>query len=120
MAVRNRLAAAIAHKEMPELTDEKRQCNWCFQQLNCAVAFKAQGGGAATADAFVRPSTDRRGGALDGVQQELGAKYERAAGHMTATGGCAVVGCLRCVMGGGLAGVHLNPRIKPLWSSMGG
>ncbi|KAL4448106.1 hypothetical protein ABPG75_005325 [Micractinium tetrahymenae] len=83
MAVRNRLAAAIAHQEMPQLTDEKRQCNWCFQQANCALAWRAERGAeAGTADAFVRPSGDR-GGNLDRVQQELAAKYERAAGHMT-------------------------------------
>lgn len=144
LAVRNRLAAAIAHREMPPLTgapgaavlafgdrhvqgppccplaawraahcplapgfrlgqfspttndhpppavrhppDEKRQCNWCFQQANCMVAHAAQrGAAAATPDSFVRPFGDR-GAPLDNVQQELAGKYERAAGHMTGSG----------------------------------
>ena len=65
--------------------EEKRQCNWCFQQLNCALAYKAERGEGGTADSFVRPSTDR-GGNLDRIQQELAGKYERAAGHMTPAG----------------------------------
>ena len=69
------------------LTEEKRACNWCFQQANCALAHKAErGAAAATVDSFVRQSTDRGGGALDRVQQELAGKYERAAGHMTQAG----------------------------------
>lgn len=67
--------------------DEKRQCNWCFQQLNCALAHKAAlGPAAATADSFVRASTGREGGGLDRMQQELAGKYEQAAGHMTEAG----------------------------------
>ena len=65
--------------------EEKRQCNWCFQQLNCALAYKAERGEGGTADSFVRASTDR-GGNLDRIQLELAGKYERAAGHMTPAG----------------------------------
>lgn len=96
LAVRNRLAAAVAHREMPPLAEEKRQCNWCFQRDNCALAFRAEGGAAATADAFVG-SGGGRGGQADRVQAELAAKYEQAAGHMTQqgerlTGGPGAVG----------------------------
>ena len=75
--------------KLPPLAEDKRACNWCFQQANCALAHKAErGAAAATLDSFVRQSTDRGGGALDRVQQELAGKYERAAGHMTQAGVC--------------------------------
>ena len=81
------------------LAEEKRACNWCFQQANCALAHKAErGAAAATVDSFVRQSTDRGGGALDRVQQELAGKYERAAGHMTQAG----ESCAAWVAGGRL------------------
>jgi hypothetical protein len=77
--------------------EEKRACNWCFQQANCALAFKAEHGTGASTDAFVRCSTDR-GGGLDRVQLELAQKFERATAHMSEEGGCK----------GGLVGLKTN------------
>jgi hypothetical protein len=110
LAVRNRLAAAVAHREMPPLAEEKRQCNWCFQRANCALAFRAEGGEGATADAFVGGGGGRRG-QQDRVQAELAAKYEQAAGHMTQQGELGWGGgvCV-CVSGGGGGGGPPKPN----------